>query len=95
MKEKNPGRKPSDKGYPRERKGGKSTWKALAMITQFTISMLVPIFLCCLLGYLAHRFLGLPLVWEVPLFFLGALAGFRNTYLLAKSVYEDDKGAKK
>ncbi|WP_343246426.1 AtpZ/AtpI family protein [Diplocloster hominis] len=75
------------------KKSKRSVWKAFAMITQFTINMLVPIFLCGFLGIWIHRTFGIPA--EIPLFFLGALAGFRNVYIMAKSVYDDDKGAKK
>ena len=67
--------------------------QAVSYTHLFTINMLVPIFLCGFLGIWIHRTFGIPA--EIPLFFLGALAGFRNVYIMAKSVYEDDKGAKK
>ncbi len=64
---------------------GKGVYHALAMITQFGINMLVPIFLCSFLGiYLDGKF-GTSF-WMVLLFFVGALAGFRNVYLFAKRV---------
>lgn len=68
----------------------KSVYKALAMISQVGIAMLVPIFLCCMLGlFLEDRF-SLPAF--IPLFFLGALAGMRNVYVMLSAIYkEDDK----
>ena len=69
-------------------KKNKSVFQALVLVTQFGISMLVPILLCTLLGvYIGKRF-SIPII-AVPLFLIGALAGFRNVYRLAKSVYED------
>lgn len=69
-------------------KKNKSVFQALVLVTQFGISMLVPILLCTLLGvYIGKRF-SVPII-AVPLFLIGALAGFRNVYRLAKSVYED------
>ena len=68
----------------------KSVYKALAMISQVGIAMLVPIFLCCMLGlFLKNRF-SIPAF--IPLFFLGALAGMRNVYVMLSAIYkEDDK----
>lgn len=69
-------------------KKNRSVFQALVLVTQFGISMLVPILLCTLLGvYIGKRF-SIPII-AVPLFLIGALAGFRNVYRLAKSVYED------
>ena len=57
---------------------------------QFGINMLVPIFLCSLLGLFIYRKTGtaVPLI---ILFFVGALAGFRNCYIQAKKVYRSDE----
>ena len=74
----------------------KSVFRSLALVTQFGITMLVPILLCTLIGvYLGKRF-QIPFI-TVPLFVIGALAGFRNVYVLAKKTYEnkDEKDAKK
>lgn len=76
----------------RKRHGGarlgykKNVYHALAMITQFGINMLVPIFLCSFLGIYMDRKLGTSF-WMVLLFFVGALAGFRNVYVFARRVY--------
>ncbi|WWR15703.1 AtpZ/AtpI family protein [Lachnospiraceae bacterium JLR.KK008] len=66
----------------------KSVYRALVTISQFGINMLVPIFLCAFLGIFLDRKLGTS-YWMVILFFTGALAGFRNVFLLAKRIYDD------
>ena len=64
----------------------KNVYHALTMITQFGINMLVPIFLCSFLGIYMDRKLGTSF-WMVFLFFVGALAGFRNVYVFARRIY--------
>ena len=64
----------------------KSVFRALALITQFSINMLVPIFLCAFLGMYIDRKTGTS-YWVVILFFAGALAGFRNVFVFAKQIY--------
>lgn len=67
-------------------KWGRNVYQALAMITQFGINMLVPIFLCTFLGmWLDKVFMTSWLT--ILLFFIGALAGFRNVYMFAKRIY--------
>ncbi|MCM1162315.1 MAG: AtpZ/AtpI family protein [Roseburia sp.] len=65
----------------------KSVYRSLAMITQFGINMLVPIFLCSFLGMYLDKWLGTGF-FMVILFFMGALGGFRNIYILSKRIYE-------
>lgn len=69
------------KGYNR------TVYQSLALISQFGINMLVPIFLLSFLGIFLDRRLHTS-YWMVVLFFAGALAGLRNTYLMAKKIYE-------
>ena len=69
----------------------KSVYKSLAMISQVGIAMLVPIFLCSVAGYLLDKKLETSFFF-IFLFFVGALAGFRNVFLLAKRVYSNGKG---
>lgn len=69
----------------------KSVYKSLAMITQLSIHMLVPIFLCSFLGIFIDRKLGTYFV--IPLFMLGAAAGFRNIYIAVKAIYSDQEEA--
>ncbi len=70
----------------------KSVFQSLALVTQFGISMLVPILLCTLLGVWIGEKFDIPII-TVPLFVIGALAGFRNVYIMARKTYEDkDEG---
>lgn len=64
-------------------------FRLLALFNQFALHMLVPIFLCSFLGYWLDQKLGTGFLF-VFFFFLGALAGGRNVYLLAKKVYDSD-----
>lgn len=65
----------------------KSVYQTLVYITQFGINMLVPILLCSFAGvYIGKRY---EIEWIViPLFFMGALAGFRNIHIMAKKIYQ-------
>lgn len=73
----------------RNKKYKKSVYQSLAVITQFGINMLVPIFLCSFAGMFIDNKFGTA-YWFVLLFFVGALAGFRNIFILAKKIYEGD-----
>ena len=65
-----------------------SVFRSLILVTQFGISMLVPILVCTMIGaYLGRRF-SMPIL-TVPLFLVGALAGFRNVWIMAKRTFED------
>lgn len=71
----------------RRRKYDKSVYQSLALITQFGINMLVPVFLCSFVGiWLDEKFD--TSFWMILLFFVGALAGFRNIYIMAKRIYD-------
>ncbi len=67
----------------------KSVYQSIVLITQFGINMIVPIFLCTALGIFLDKKTGLSF-FAIVLFFIGALAGFRNCYILAKKIYESD-----
>ena len=75
-------------------KGGKkvkyhrNVYRCLVLITQFGISMLVPIFLCSFFGIYLDRKFGTQFLM-VLLFFVGAAAGFRNVWRMAKVIYEE------
>lgn len=75
----------------KKKKYKKSVYQSLAVISQFGINMLVPIFLCSFAGLFLDRKLGTAFCF-VLLFFVGALAGFRNIYILAKKIYEGEDG---
>ncbi len=54
------------------------------MVLQFGINMIVPILLCTFAGIFLDRLFSTSFI-VIILFFLGALAGFRNIYVFAKS----------
>ena len=66
----------------------RNVYKALSLITQFSINMLVPIFGCSFLGIFLDRKLGTKYLMIV-LFFIGALAGFRNIYRMAATIFKE------
>ena len=68
-------------------KYNKNVYHALMMISQFGINMLVPIFLCSIIGIYIDKKCGTG-IWVVVLFFVGAAAGFRNVMKFAKKIYE-------
>ena len=64
--------------------------RALMLVTQLGISMMVPIFLCVFAGGWIDKKVGTG--WVMPvLLFLGIAAAFRNVYLLLKPFYAKDK----
>lgn len=73
----------------KNKKYKKSVYQSLAVITQFGVNMLVPIFLCSFAGMFLDGKFGTA-YWFVLLFFVGALAGFRNIFILARKIYEGD-----
>ena len=67
-----------------------SNLRILTYVTQFTINMIVPIFLCSAAGYYIDNKLGTSCFFII-LFFVGAAAGARNIYILARREFKDDK----
>lgn len=65
-------------------------YRAMAMISQFGINMIVPICLMSALGLWLDRKLGTSYL-VVVLFFVGAFAGFRNVYIMMKSFWNTSK----
>ena len=72
----------------------KSVFMSLALISQFGITMIVPMAMMFAVGFVVDRFLGTS-YWTVLLFFAGALAGFRNIFVLAREVYGEKKDGEK
>lgn len=66
----------------------KNVLRSLALISQFGINMLVPIFICSFAGMFLDKHLGTSF-FMIILFFVGAVAGFRNIFILARQIYED------
>lgn len=64
--------------------------RAFSMVTQFGIQMMVPIGMCVALGvWIGDKF---HMDWIViPLFFVGALAGYNNIFKMAKTFIADKK----
>ncbi len=67
----------------------KSVYRSLVLITQFGINMLVPIFLCTAIGVYVGKKLSMEWI-TIPLFVMGAAAGFRNIFIMAKKIYTRD-----
>ena len=64
----------------------------MTLILQFGLNMIVPIVMCTLLGAWLGIKYGMPII-TVPLFIMGALAGFNNIFKMAKKIYgQGDEG---
>jgi len=61
--------------------------RSLSMVSQFTIHMLVPIGMCSYGGYWLDKKLGTSFLFVI-FFFIGALAGGRNIFLLVEKISE-------
>ena len=72
----------------------KQIWDALIMVFQFGINMLVPIFMCTFLGVWIGEKTGITWI-TIPLFFVGALAGGKNIYRMAKKLMDSDNKDRK
>lgn len=69
----------------------KNVYQSFAMVMQFGLNMIVPILMCTMFGvYIGKKYDMLFIV--APLFVIGALAGFRNIYIMAKKIYEQESG---
>ena len=67
----------------------KNVFQSFTMVMQFGINMIVPILMCTLFGvYIGRKFDMMFIV--VPLFIMGALAGFSNIYRMAKKIFEQE-----
>lgn len=75
-------------------KYNKSVYQSLVLITQFSIHMLVPIFLCTFIGIWLDKKLDTGFL-VIILFFMGAMAGFRNIYIMSKQIYDKKDEDKK
>ena len=67
----------------------KNVYQSFTMVMQFGFNMIVPILMCTMLGvYIGRKFDMMIIV--VPLFIMGALAGFSNIYRMAKKIFEQE-----
>ena len=71
------------------KKDNKQVMNALVLVFQFGINMVVPIFLCCIIGIWIGDKTGISWMM-IPFFFIGALAGFTNIYNMARKLIEKD-----
>lgn len=81
-----------NKKPPYERKDKqdkKSVYRALVLVMQFGINMLVPIGIMSWLGILLDRRFGTSFCM-VLFFFIGAVAGFQNIWRMAKAVFGEE-----
>ena len=63
-----------------------SVVQALLMVSQFSLNMLVPIGMMCMLGVWLDKSFETN-YWVVILFFVGAVAGGQNVFRMAKRIY--------
>lgn len=67
----------------------RNVYESFVLIMQFGLNMIVPILLCTALGVYIGDKTGHPF-WVVPLFFIGAVAGFQNIWRMAKRIYTQE-----
>lgn len=72
----------------------RSVLQAFTMIIQFGLNMIVPIVMCTLFGVWMGEKFQMPVI-TIPLFLMGALAGFRNIFIMAKKIYQNDNNDSK
>lgn len=75
------------------KKYDRTVFQSLSMISQFGITMLVPVCICSFLGYCIDQKFGTSF-WMIVFFFVGALGGFRGVYSLARGIYKNDRNRK-
>lgn len=68
---------------------GKKIIRSFTMITQISVCMLVPIFLCVWIGVWLNRLLHTEIAFVVMLI-VGIGAAFRNVYIVTKAFYMSD-----
>ena len=72
------------------KKDNRSVIQTLTFIFFFFFSMLVPIFLCSILGVWLGNRTGINWLM-IPFFFMGALAGFTNIYKTVRKLYRQEE----
>lgn len=70
-------------------KDSRKIFMSLTLILQFGLNMIVPIVMCTLLGVWLGEKYDIPVI-TVPLFIVGALAGFTNIFKMARKIYRQD-----
>lgn len=72
------------------KKENRSIAKALVLITQLGLNILVTIFLCVWFGSFLDRQFGTGF-WMIIFLFLGIAAAYRNAYVITKIFYAKQK----
>lgn len=67
-------------------KNERKVLSSLALVLQFGLNMIVPIFMCTMLGVWLGQKYNMPII-TVPLFIMGALAGFTNIFKMTKKIF--------
>lgn len=75
-------------------KNQRKVFQSLTLILQFGLNMIVPILFCTMLGVWIGEKYDIPVI-TIPLFIVGALAGFTNIYKMTKKIYGLDKQDRK
>lgn len=71
-------------------KPDKKVLKAIVLITQVGITMIVPIFLCVFVGMKLDDLFQTSFITIIGII-LGILAAFRNVFIMTKQFYAKDK----
>ncbi len=72
-------------GYTIVMKYQKDVFRNFTLVLQFGINMIVPILLCTFAGIFLDKLFSTSFI-VIIMFFLGALAGFRNIFVFAKNM---------
>lgn len=67
----------------------REVFQAFTMVIQFGLNMIVPIVMCTLFGVWIGEKFHMPVI-AIPLFIMGAMAGFRNIFIMAKKISQND-----
>ena len=71
-------------------KSRRRLFRAIGMVTQIGISMMVPVFLCIYVGYKLDEHFHTT-HWFLICMIIGFITSFRNVYYLTKDFYAKDK----
>lgn len=63
--------------------------RALSLVTQLAVSMLVPILLCLFIGIVLDRWLNTSPLFIIIFILLGVGGGFRSVYMLTRSFFTE------
>lgn len=72
----------------------RQVFQSFTFVLQFGINMIIPILMCTMLGVWLGDKYNMPII-TVPLFIIGALAGFTNIFKMARQNYKQDGGTGK